>query len=87
MDHKAHQDLLDPPASRTQVNLVRQVPLESQELLAFLVREVQLAPLDTWVPEVPLVHLEPLDLLGFLLLENLDHLDFLGKWDQEESLV
>lgn len=33
------------------------------------------------------VLLEALDLLDFLLLENLDHTEALDQWDQEESLV
>lgn len=87
LDHKANQDLPDLLATLKQVNLVPQVALENQVPLVFQVREGHLAHLDKWVPEVHLVHLEHLDLLDFLLLENLDLLVSLGQWDQEESLV
>lgn len=61
--------------------------MENQVALVPLAREVQLVQLDQWVPEVHLVHPEHLDLLDFLLLENLDLLVSLGQWEQEERLV
>lgn len=86
-DHKVKQDLLDPKVTLNQVNLVPQGALENQVPMAFPVIKVNLAKLDQWVPEVHLVHMEHLDRLEFLLLENLDKVACLGQWDTEESLV
>lgn len=84
LDHKAHQDLL---VTLIQVNLAPQVALENQAALVSQVIEVLLVQLDRWVPEVHQEHLEPLGQLGFLLLENLDHLESMGQLDHEESLA
>lgn len=43
--------------------------------------------LDQWDQEVPPVHLEPLDLLDFQPLENLDQQGFRVQWVTEENLV
>lgn len=87
LEHQVHKDPPGPLATPIQVNPVPQVAMENQVLLASPVREVALEHLDKWVLEVHPVHLEPLDLLDLLLLENLDQLAFLELWDTEESLV
>lgn len=67
LDHQVHQAHQEPLATLKQVNLVPQVAQENQVPLAHLVIRVQLEQLELWVPEAPLVHLEPPDLPDLLL--------------------
>lgn len=87
VDHRVHQGLLDLQVIVNRVSLELQVALGNQATTVLPVREVPLAQLDPWDPEVHLVLLEVPDLLDCPLLGNLDLLDSLGLQAQEENLA
>lgn len=85
--NQALQVLPDPLATLKVANPVPQVAMGNQVALASLVRMANVAQLDQWVPEVHLVRMDPLDLLDFPQVENLERLASLEQGGQEVSLV
>lgn len=81
LDHQVQQD------TPHLVNLEAQVHLENQVHLDIQVRRDIQGLQDLKVQEERQDHLEPLDLLAFLLPESLDHTVFQEQWAHVENLA